>query len=67
MGILYLLSSGILGIGCFINLFTLGGQVDRYNAIYIYGRGANNSPIVVNVLNNNNNTTSPSSEGEAKT
>jgi TM2 domain-containing membrane protein YozV len=34
-GILYLFTLGIFGIGWFIDLFTLSGQVDRYN--YLHG------------------------------
>jgi TM2 domain-containing membrane protein YozV len=34
MGILYLCTGGLLGIGWLIDLFTLGGQVDEYNAIH---------------------------------
>lgn len=37
IGILYLLTAGIFGVGWFIDLFTLGGQVDTYNALF--GRG----------------------------
>lgn len=33
-GILYLLTGGVLGIGWFIDLFTLGTQVDNYNALH---------------------------------
>jgi len=32
-GILYLLTAGVFGIGWFIDLFTLGGQVDSYNQL----------------------------------
>lgn len=31
-GIVWLLTLGLLGIGSFIDLFTLGGQVDQINA-----------------------------------
>ena len=31
MGLLYLFTAGILGIGTLIDLFTLGNQVDIYN------------------------------------
>lgn len=37
-GILYLLTGGLLGIGWFIDLFTLSSQVDSYNALYIARR-----------------------------
>jgi TM2 domain-containing membrane protein YozV len=30
-GLLYLFTGGILGVGAFIDLFTLGGQVEQYN------------------------------------
>ena len=33
IGILYLLTFGFFGIGCIIDLFTLGTQVDIYNAL----------------------------------
>ena len=53
MGILYLFTFGFFGIGQFIDLFTLGSQVDTYNAL-IGGRGNSNintnaQNIVVNV------------------
>lgn len=35
MGIVYLLTGGIFGIGWFIDLFTLSGQVDTCNALYL--------------------------------
>ena len=35
MGIVYLLTGGICGIGWLVDLFTLGGQVDAYNAIFM--------------------------------
>ena len=38
MGILYLLTGGIFGIGWLIDLFTLGGQVDTYNALFMAER-----------------------------
>ncbi len=34
MGILYLITGGFAGIGLLIDLFTLGQQVDVYNAIH---------------------------------
>lgn len=34
MGFLYLFTGGLFGIGWFIDLFTLGGQVDTYNATH---------------------------------
>ncbi|MCL1991576.1 MAG: NINE protein [Spirochaetes bacterium] len=52
MGLLYLFTGGLFGIGWLVDLFTLGHQVDVYNALYS-GRGgvnANQSQnIVVNV------------------
>ena len=35
VGILYLFTLGIFGIGWFIDLFTLGGQVDTKNALIL--------------------------------
>ena len=35
MGILYLFTAGFFGIGLLIDLFTLGGEVDAYNALAI--------------------------------
>ena len=49
MGILYLFTFGIFGIGWLIDLFTLGGQVDTYNAMFALRTGAFGS------ANNNNN------------
>ena len=40
MGILYLFTFGIFGIGWLIDLFTLGGQVDTYNAMFALRTGA---------------------------
>ena len=50
MGVLYLCTGGILGIGWLIDLFTLGHQVDIANTLAI-GRGAVNQTqnVVVNV------------------
>ena len=51
-GLIYLFTFGLFGVGVFIDLFTLGGQVDVYNAIYAYKTGANNvnsNTIIVNV------------------
>ena len=45
IGILYFFTAGLFFIGWFIDLFTLGNQVDTYNALF--GRQAGNS-------NNNN-------------
>jgi len=34
MGIIYFFTAGLLGVGWFIDLFTLGNQVDAYNALH---------------------------------
>ena len=52
-GILWFFTLGLLGIGWFIDLFTLGGQVDTYNLLRS-GRGMGssgnqNQNVVVNV------------------
>ena len=57
MGILYFCTFGIFFIGWFIDLFTLGSQVDTYNALFGRQFGANNNNnnvnnIVVNVPGN---------------
>lgn len=53
MGILYLLTGGIFGIGWFIDLFTLGNQVDIANALLLGKTGglqqSQSQNIVVNV------------------
>jgi TM2 domain-containing membrane protein YozV len=57
MGILYIITLGFLGIGWLIDLFTLGNQVDLYNALHggqVGGVAVNNQPnlsqnVVVNV------------------
>jgi len=52
-GILYLLTLGFFGVGWFIDLFTLVGQVDTYNALHGGARIQQNQQqsqnIVVNV------------------
>jgi hypothetical protein len=53
-GVIWFLTWGLLGVGTIYDLFTLGNQVDVYNAIHrnAYGNGggnANNNNIVVNV------------------
>ncbi|MDD3939681.1 MAG: NINE protein [Patescibacteria group bacterium] len=51
-GILYLFTGQLFVIGWIIDLFILGGMVDRYNAIYGKGGGnvnTNMNNIVVNV------------------
>lgn len=47
-GILYFLTLGFFGIGWFIDLFTLGTQVDTYNALLM---GRNNSNVNTNTNN----------------
>ena len=42
MGILYLCTGGLLGIGWLIDLFTLGNQVDLYNATHDGSEQQNN-------------------------
>jgi TM2 domain-containing membrane protein YozV len=54
VGILYLFTGQLLGIGWIIDLFTLGSQVDVYNALHGGGGGGGNvntnmNNIVVNV------------------
>jgi len=52
-GILYLLTGQLFGIGWLIDLFILGGMVDKYNIMHgFYGRGGNVNQaqnVVVNV------------------
>lgn len=52
MGIIYLLTGGLLGIGWFIDLFTLGNQVDIANALQGARAGQQTQNVVVNVSNN---------------
>jgi TM2 domain-containing membrane protein YozV len=40
MGILYLFTGGLFGIGWIIDLFTLGNQVDLYNLMHANTQGA---------------------------
>ncbi len=54
IGVLYLFTGGIFFIGWFIDIFTLGGQVDSANALNLAMRGGGNQQsqsqnIVVNV------------------
>jgi hypothetical protein len=54
MGIVYLLTMGLFGIGWIIDLFTLGNQVDMYNALH-GGRGqmqSQHQTVIVNVPGN---------------
>ncbi|EHQ29999.1 NINE protein [Mucilaginibacter paludis] len=46
MGIVYLFTAGIFGIGWIIDIFSLGGDVDLYNAIFFNQRG----PSVTNSI-----------------
>lgn len=52
-GILYLLTGQLFGIGWFIDLFILGGMVEKYNLLHGFtAAGANvnqNQNVVVNV------------------
>jgi TM2 domain-containing membrane protein YozV len=54
-GILWLVTWGLFGFGLLYDLFTLGDQVNEYNALqrHAYGNGgnanANNNNIVINV------------------
>lgn len=50
-GILYLCTAGLCGIGWIYDLFTLGGQVDTYNALHRGGFGNVNSNTNSNVQN----------------
>src|SRR3978361_975582 len=54
MGVLYFFTFGLFGIGWIIDAFTLGGQVDTYNALFAARTGGMNhnnnvNNIVVNV------------------
>jgi TM2 domain-containing membrane protein YozV len=48
MGIVYIFTGGLFGIGLLIDLFTLGNQVDLYNAL-LAGGGNQQQNVVVNV------------------
>ena len=60
-GILYLFTLGVFGIGWFIDLFTLGGQVDTKNALILgkinssNNKNSNTNNIVVNIPAMNTN------------
>ncbi|MDO4714805.1 MAG: TM2 domain-containing protein [Bacteroidales bacterium] len=70
MGILYLLTLGFLGIGCLIDLFTLGSQVDTYNALFMARSAAHsamkgqNSSVTVNLMSPSSSSAVPSSPSE---
>ena len=49
VGILYLFTLGLAGIGWIIDLFTLGTQVDVYNALHRPGGQSQQQNVVVNV------------------
>jgi TM2 domain-containing membrane protein YozV len=51
-GILYLFTGQLLGVGWIIDLFILGGMVDRYNALYGGGRNVNTNTNMNNVVVN---------------
>jgi TM2 domain-containing membrane protein YozV len=48
-GIIYILTGALLGIGWLYDLFTLGSQVDMYNALRKGGNQQQNQNVVVNV------------------
>ena len=51
-GLIYMFTFGLLGIGVLFDLFTLGNQVDIYNALHMNRGSANNvntNTIVVNI------------------
>jgi TM2 domain-containing membrane protein YozV len=57
MGIIYILTFGLFGIGLLIDLFTLGTQVDVYNALHFGGgrivnTNSNVNNVVLNVPSN---------------
>lgn len=51
-GILYLFTGQLLGVGWIIDLFILGGMVDRYNALYGGGRNVNTNTNMNNIVVN---------------
>ena len=64
MGILYLLTFQLFGIGWIIDLFILGGMVDKYNLMHGFmgpnrGNVNQNQNVVVNVSVPNPKTDSP--------
>jgi TM2 domain-containing membrane protein YozV len=52
IGILYFFTLGLFGIGLIIDLFTLGSQVDTYNALFGRQFGANLNNNVNNIVVN---------------
>jgi len=48
-GLLYLFTGAFFGLGWFIDLFTLGGQVDTYNILHGSMGGNASQNVVVNV------------------
>ncbi|WP_419698655.1 NINE protein [Mucilaginibacter sp. NFX135] len=52
MGILYFFTCGIFFIGWFIDLFTLGSQVDTYNALFGRFGNTNHNNNVNNIVVN---------------
>ncbi|MDN3583287.1 NINE protein [Mucilaginibacter flavus] len=52
IGIIYFFTLGLFGIGWFIDLFILGGQVDTYNALFGRGFEAHNNNNVNNIVVN---------------
>ena len=58
MGIVYLFTFGLLGVGWFLDLFTLGNQVDIANALGMSRGNISNQQqsVVVNVQTPNDST-----------
>lgn len=52
MGILYIFTVGLFGFGVLIDLFTLGSQVDTYNALFFAKTGGANNNNVNNIVVN---------------
>lgn len=53
-GVIYLLTFGVFGIGCLVDLFLLGGYVDTYNALHMakVGMSCNNMNSTNNIVIN---------------
>ncbi|MDD4848406.1 MAG: NINE protein [Bacteroidales bacterium] len=52
-GILWICTFGLLGVGAFIDLFTLGGKVDTYNLMHGFiGHSGNQNQNNINVVVN---------------